>query len=193
MTTKADFNAEEWATVVEGPLLAGMKVVASERGGTLRESLAVAKTYAEARKHHGTSPLLDEIVASPPTLDAARLREGGEDLGKVTLDRLREAVGVAEGKATEDEVDHYKKFVATVAEAVANANREGGFIGIGGNPSAPVNRPLSTRSERLLGSPARPGSRLGRSRALGVRTAPNGAAPVAGLDFLRRAPGSARR
>ena len=44
MTTKADFNAEAWASVVEAPLLAGMKLVVAERGGTLRESLAVGKT-----------------------------------------------------------------------------------------------------------------------------------------------------
>ena len=34
MTRKADFNAEEWSTVVEGPLFAGLKVVSSHRGGT---------------------------------------------------------------------------------------------------------------------------------------------------------------
>ena len=71
MTTKADFNAEVWASVVEAPLLAGMKLVAAERGGTLRESLAVGKTYAEARRQQGESPLLDEVVATPPGLDLA--------------------------------------------------------------------------------------------------------------------------
>jgi len=51
MTAKADFNAEEWSTLVEAPLLAGMRVVTAERGGTLKESLAVGKTYAAARRH----------------------------------------------------------------------------------------------------------------------------------------------
>ncbi|MBA3408403.1 MAG: hypothetical protein H0U06_10200 [Solirubrobacterales bacterium] len=64
MTTKADFNADAWASVVEAPLLAGMKLVAAERGGTLRESLAVGKTYSKARRQQGESPLLDEVVAT---------------------------------------------------------------------------------------------------------------------------------
>jgi len=134
MSTKADFNAEEWTTLVEGPLLAGMRVVTAERGGTLRESLAVGKTYARARQEHGKSELLDAVVASPPQLDAARLREGGGDIKDVAQTRLRDAVAVIESKGSPEDAQAYKQFVVTVAEAVANANREGGFAGIGGKP-----------------------------------------------------------
>ena len=35
MATQADFNADEWSTILEGPLLAGMRVVAAERGGAM--------------------------------------------------------------------------------------------------------------------------------------------------------------
>jgi hypothetical protein len=134
MTTKADFNAEEWSVLVEGPLMAAMQVVAAERGGTIRESLAVGKAYAEARRHQGDSPLLDAMVASPPTLDPSRLREGGGDVKGVAQSRLAEAVALVDGKATDEERQAYKDFVLSVAEAGANANREGGFIGIGGKP-----------------------------------------------------------
>ena len=134
MTTKADFNAEEWGTLAEAPLLAGMRVVTAERGGTLKESLAVGRTYAEARQHHGESPLLDEIVASPPAMDPARLREGGGDVRQLASSRVRDAVALIESKASADEAQAYKGFVVSVAEAVANAHKEGGFAGIGGKP-----------------------------------------------------------
>ena len=48
--------------------------------------------------------------------------------------RLQEAVTVVGSKATDQDAEAYKRFVVTVAEAVANANREGGFVGIGGKP-----------------------------------------------------------
>jgi hypothetical protein len=134
MTTKADFNAEEWTTLVEAPLLAGMSVLAAERGGTLKESVAVGRTYAEARQNHGESPLLDAIVASPPAMDPARLREGGGDVKQLATARLRDAAALIDSKASADEARAYKQFVVTVAEAVANAHREGGFAGIGGTP-----------------------------------------------------------
>ena len=134
MTTKADFNAEEWSTLVEAPLLAGMSVVAAERGGTLKESVAAGRAYAEARQRHGQSALLDEIVASPPALDPARVRQGGGELGQLATSRLREASSLLEGKVSADEAQAYKQFAVTVAEAVANAHKEGGFAGIGGKP-----------------------------------------------------------
>ena len=37
MTKKADFNAEEWAAVAEAPVLAGMRLVAASRRGTIRD------------------------------------------------------------------------------------------------------------------------------------------------------------
>jgi hypothetical protein len=134
MTTKADFNAEEWTTLVEAPLLAGMSVVKADRGGTLKESLAVGKTYAQARQQHGESPLLDELVASPPAVDPARLREGGGNLEGLATTRLRDAAALIDAKASADEAEAYKRFAVTVAEAVANAHKEGGFAGIGGTP-----------------------------------------------------------
>ena len=48
MTRKAEFNADEWSTVVDGPLYAGMRVISADRGGTLRETLATA-TRPDAR------------------------------------------------------------------------------------------------------------------------------------------------
>jgi hypothetical protein len=131
MTKKADFNAEEWSTVVEGPLLAGLRVVTADRGGTIRESLAMGQVYAAARQRHGESELLDELVSSPPAMDQERLRSVG-DVGQASIQRLREALGILEQKASPEDVEAYKRFVLAVAEAAAKAHKEGGFIGIGG-------------------------------------------------------------
>jgi len=131
MTRKADFNADEWTTVVEGPLLAGMRVVTAGRGGTIRESLAMAKVYAEARRDQGTSELLDDLAASPPAMDPKRIGAGG-DVAQVSTERLREAVTLLEAKASPEEGEAYKRFVLSLAGAAAGAHREGGFLGVGG-------------------------------------------------------------
>ena len=72
MTTKADFTPQEWELVLEGPPSAGMIVITAQRGGMLRETVSMAKAYAQARQHHGQSELLDEIVAVKPKLDHTR-------------------------------------------------------------------------------------------------------------------------
>src|SRR5438105_8380534 len=101
MTAKSDFTPEEWRAVLEGPPSAGMIVVTAQRGGTFRETIAMAKAYAEARKHHGDSELLDEIVSAKPEIDHTRYHSA-EELKESALQHLHEAVQVLERKATSE-------------------------------------------------------------------------------------------
>lgn len=125
MTGKTDFTAQEWELVLEGPPSAAMVVVTAARGGTIRETLAIAKAYVEARQQHGASELLDEIVAAKPEIDHTRYRSLDE-LKQHGLKHVRDAVGLLERKATADEVADYRRFVLTLADRVASAHREGG-------------------------------------------------------------------
>ena len=125
MTGKADFAESDWEIVLEGPPTAGMIVVTAQRGGIFRETLAIAKAYAEARKQHGESELLDAIVSAKPEIDRTRYHSA-EELKEHGLQHLRDAVALLERTATPEEVDDYKRFVLNVADKVANAHREGG-------------------------------------------------------------------
>ncbi len=130
MTDKADFNAEEWSTLTEAPALVALRVIAAERGGTLRESLSLGRAYAEARKAHG-GDLLEAIVSSPPEIDRDRTKNV-EGLDARADAVLRDALALLGQKATPEETDAYGQFVIGVADTVAHAHREGGFLGIGG-------------------------------------------------------------
>src|SRR2546421_5241518 len=125
MTGKADFTQQEWELVLEGPPSAGMIVVTAQRGGSIRELLAIAKAYVEARQQHGESELLDEIVAAKPEVDHTRYHSV-EELKQHGLEHLRDATALLERKATPDEVQGYKRFTLALADRVANAHREGG-------------------------------------------------------------------
>lgn len=153
MTRKADFNAEEWSMVVDGPVYAGMRVISAHRGGTLRESLAMGRVYQDARQHHGESELLDELVKSAPSIDPERVRDAGGDLSAVTTRQLGEAIRVLADKATPAEVDDYKKFVMTVAQAAAAAHKEGGFLGIGGHQVSEPEEQALDEISMALGAP----------------------------------------
>jgi hypothetical protein len=153
--TKADFNAEDWSTVVDGPLYAGLRIIAADRGGTLRESLAMGRVYQDARAQHGTSALLDELVLSPPSIDPQRLQQAGGDISAVTTEHLGKAMSILESAATPEEVDAYKTFVMTVAQAVAGAHKEGGFLGVGGKRiSDAENQALDEISAALGAAPS---------------------------------------
>ncbi len=125
MTGKADFTPQEWELVLEAPPSAGMIVVTAGRGGTIRETFAIAKAYVDARQQHGESELVDEIVAAKPEIDHTRYHSVDE-LKQHGLQRVRDAVELLQRKATPDEVAGYRRFVLALADKVAAAHREGG-------------------------------------------------------------------
>jgi hypothetical protein len=125
VTTHADFTDEEWDTVLEGPTSAGMIVTTAERGGTFREVMAMAKAFAEARKEHGSSELLDEIVGHKPETDRTKAHSK-EEMKEHGLQRIRDAVALVGDKATAAELGDYRLFVVTVAKRVAGAKKEKG-------------------------------------------------------------------
>lgn len=101
-----------------------MIVVTAQRGGTIRETFAIAKAYVEARQQHGASALLDEIVAAKPQIDHTRYHSFDE-LKQHDLQHLRDAIELLERKTTPEEIEDYKRFVLTLADRVASAHREG--------------------------------------------------------------------
>jgi hypothetical protein len=130
VTGKADFTEEEWKTVLEAPPSAGLLVIASDRGGSIRESFSMAKAYTEARKDHGDSELLDEIVNAKPEADHTRYHSP-EELKAGTVKHITDAVELLKEKATPEELEEYKKFIVGLANRVAEARKEG-FLGLSG-------------------------------------------------------------
>jgi hypothetical protein len=152
MTKKAEFNAEEWAHVTEGPAVAGMIVITSQKGGTIRESLSMGKAYAEARESHEGPELIGELLTSNPSVDPAGYKTP-EELRAKGLDRIREAVALLEGKAQPDEVDAYREFVIAVAQRAAEADKSGGFLGVGGKKVSENEEAALAEIRDALGAP----------------------------------------
>lgn len=123
MTTHADFTEEEWKTVLEGPTSAGMVITTAERGGSFRESFAMAKAFAEARQEHGASELLDDVVGHRPKTERVKAHSK-EELKEAYLAEIRDAVALVTAKATPEELGDYRLFVVTLAKKVAAAKKE---------------------------------------------------------------------
>jgi hypothetical protein len=125
MTTQAAFTDEEWKSILEGPGGAGFTVIMAQRGGTFRETISMAKAYAEAQQQHGGSELIDAIVSQKPKADRAH-SHSFEELRDHTVAELREVIALLNSKATPEEVADYKKFVVSVATHAAEAHKEKG-------------------------------------------------------------------
>ena len=150
MTGKADFSPEEWELVLGAPPSAGLVVATAQRGGTFRESFSIAKAYAEARKRHGDSELLDAIVSAKPEMDVKRYSSASE-LERDLLQKIRDAVALVGQKATPEEADAYRRFIADLAERVAEAHREG-FLGLTGDRVSEAEREAIERIKEAVGA-----------------------------------------
>lgn len=147
MTSKAAFNAEEWPVIVNAPYLTAMLVMAASRGGRMRETLAIAQAYASARQHY-RDELLQQILTTPPSFDPTTPAGNPDEFHQEALATLRRALSILTQHATEDEINPYKRFVYFVAETVAQAHREGGFLGVRGKQ---MSDPEQERLDEIAG------------------------------------------
>ncbi len=142
MTTKEDYSDEEWQHVIMAPGLAGMVVIASDPSvtGMVKEIKAMGKAIEEKPAPEAAQELVASVVAEMKA-QAEKKEEGqqrskkpapDEDGMAYLLEQLRSAATVLDAKATPDEAKGYKQWVVSVAVTVANAAKEGGFLGIGG-------------------------------------------------------------
>jgi hypothetical protein len=143
MTTRTDYTDEEWKNIKAGPLLAGAYVSTVVKSGpidTAKEALAISQSLAELVKKGSANQLIATLIeeVKPKEGEAVQTREGiainvktPEELHKATIDTLQQA-SAALTKATPEETAEYKQFVMTVAQRVAEAGKEGGFLGMGG-------------------------------------------------------------
>ncbi len=153
MTTKSEFNAEEWERIAQAPAFAALMVVLADRGGSIRESIALGKAYAAARRDGG-GELIEALVSSPPSLNPNEMGRPDE-LRTQIPERIAQAVRTVEEKATPDELQQYRDFILRVADTVAHAHKEGGVLGIGGKEVSEEEQAALDELAATIGAPAR--------------------------------------
>jgi hypothetical protein len=142
VTTKEDYSDEEWQQVMMAPGLAGMVVIASDPSATgiVKEIKAMGKAIEEKSAPEAAQELVASVVTDMQA-QAENKEEGQQNTDQpepdeeglaYLLEQLRGTAAVLDAKATPDEAKGYKQWVVSVAVTVANAAKEGGFLGIGG-------------------------------------------------------------
>ena len=141
MATKADFTAEEWKQIQRAPFMAGLAVVAASPSGpfgVVKELFAVGRMLG-AVKTEGTSndlikALVGDIEAGAKDLSAPAELKGKtpEQVKSYAIESLRQVAALIDKKTKPDEAQGFKRWLVSVAQKVAEAAKEGGFLGFGG-------------------------------------------------------------
>jgi hypothetical protein len=138
------FSPEDWALLRSAPLLSGLWITLSDLRtgpfGILKEGFAPSQAIIEAGDS-AVNPVVAAIVANikemakkgerlQPPFDVSG--KTPEQLKVAVADLLKKIPAVLEGKVPADQADGFKSWLVAIAGKVANAGREGGFFGIGG-------------------------------------------------------------
>ena len=144
MTDKQDFTPEEWSTILMSPTIAGMAITAADPSGLwgmLKESFASGAALVEAKTDPDANPLVKAVVADFETADgrgeireALKARFAGSKPDEVVPEALAVLADVArilDAKAPAD-ASGFKAWLEEISLKVAEASKEGGFLGFGG-------------------------------------------------------------
>src|SRR5687767_1649353 len=142
MAKKADFTSEEWQLILSMPQVASLYLVLASPSnplGLAQEMIASTKGIVETLKTSSGNELMDAVAADIREKVEKRERlepplKPSNDLNQMKaqcLQTCREVAGLLSQKAPAD-AQAYKQWVYQAAQNSANAAKEGGVFGIGG-------------------------------------------------------------
>jgi hypothetical protein len=163
MTTRTDFTPEQWQALRTAPQLVAVATAAAGNSGllgSLSEGMAMASQIAEAVR--GDQPLLKELFGRDEirvTQDEIRsMVKGVTDKSQINnrlqesaADNVKNAMAALTAKGAIGDLDAYRRLLGGIAEKIANASKEGGFLGFGGERVSEGERVFLGRLNDLLG------------------------------------------
>ncbi|MFO7661633.1 MAG: hypothetical protein R6X18_03465 [Chloroflexota bacterium] len=156
MVTSETFSVEEWAQILSAPASVGALVVTADPSGPVglikefRSIMDSMKAYVE--QNAASSPLMavikEYISNTPSEEEEAQLKEWAQtqqdemaahkpQTPEELHDRLQSSVSeslemLRSRRVSEADILSFKTMMYYVAEATAEASKEGGFLGFGG-------------------------------------------------------------
>ncbi len=168
MATKTDFSAQEWATLRDAAHLTALAVTASGSSGifgTIKEGVSISAALMEGMQ--ADNELLRELCAKEE-LESVRAALKGrleEVKGKkpdeakaaiaaMALTDVTEALTLLKSKGAGGDLGAYSAFVRGMGQKVAEAAKEGGFLGFGGERISEPERDLLARLDSTISAAA---------------------------------------
>jgi hypothetical protein len=134
MAEETTFTLEEWETLRKAPVLAGMAVATASKSGqwgSVREEAAlydaIDKTAADSSEISLIQELAVSIKASPPAVFSA---SETPDYYNRALAECTAASNVLDARIELVAAQRYRNWVVSVGQHVAEASKEGAFLGL---------------------------------------------------------------
>lgn len=138
MTTKSDFDEQEWTRIVRAPFVAGMAITLADPGGPIEAAKESMASIRSATNPPSREQLLTEVALEIQAMTQQRHNPlkgfkptGDRPPGEQVVDELRSVQELVAAKADPEEASAFGRWIVTSAQAAADAAKEGGFMGFG--------------------------------------------------------------
>jgi len=171
MSIKDSFTEDEWYLLSSAPAMVGAAMssaAASGMIGTVKEMTASMRSTVSALEDYPDSELIQALLQKAENWDEAKtkmkdyrersrekLTEGDiksrEELHQLAMEDCKSAVALVDAKCSVDDALVYKEWALKIANNVAAAASEGGFLGFGGEKISPEEAKMLEQIEGILG------------------------------------------
>ena len=161
MTAKSNFTPDEWKVLLQSMIAAGIAITAAEPHGLwglLKESFASGTELAKVKTDPKANALIKAVVDDFNTAEGSAARDAlkakfkGSKPAQIKdkcIEMLREAAAIVDAKAPGYSTA-YKGWLQQISQHVAEASKEGGFLGVGGVPVSEAEKATLTEISTAL-------------------------------------------
>lgn len=176
MFDRDSFTVQEWGEIISAPTAVGALVVTADVSGPIglvKEFKAIMNSMKEfVTANAANSPLMEALqnymMTKPTAEEEAEMKkwadeqkeemgankpETPEEMKQLVRDRTGETLSLLRSKgATDNDIDLFKQMMIAVAESVADASKEGGFMGFGGTRVSAAEESILAQIRSELGA-----------------------------------------
>lgn len=173
-SVKEQFSDDEWFLISSVPSMVGAAMAGAGKSGiigTAKEAMASMRTVVAGKSDYPDNELIGAVLPKAESFSDAREQAGAfrekamaqmsernikssEDFNRFMLDDANKAIALVKERCGEKEAEEYQGWCISVANKVAEAASEGGFLGFGGEQVSEGERALMSELEKVFAQTA---------------------------------------
>lgn len=169
---KEQFSEDEWFLIASVPSMVGAAMAGAGKSGiigTTKEAMASMKTLVAGKNQFPQNEVIEAILQKAESFSEAKDKAGvyrekalselksreiksPDEFNSYMLENCKKAISLVKERRSPEEAAQYRQWSMQIAEGVAKAASEGGFLGFGGEQVSDGEKQLLAQIDSVFNS-----------------------------------------